>query len=932
MEGGDQEVLPQTISVSDQLEEITMKQDEGDGGGEPSADGSPESKDVESSGGQQNDNTSPVQEVCTDESVNETVANEPETEQTINEDKEKTSDENRKDETFENSLHLDDSINKDTALDSEFSDIESVITKNSSFKLDSVDLSSLVSLEEELVISDKENDIYINETEDGNEDEQPASGIFDGTVDPGSKVTGDGSDSGVEVNGCNSCGRDSSPALMRAFCYNSGGYTSSFGLEDSLTASTATPGASCDSSLISCYSTYEETDDIVTCSTTMMLQVDGDGTSEGGSESSSITSKDARSNSTKSNTNKKAPSGTSRSSSKKRMLTAEAAKINIGSKSKSASPTSTPINTCRPKTIGHQNPGKNPSSASGGAVSKSASRREKISAVMSSSFGAIKSGSQKLSMSGSSTKSSSSSSMSKSVIGTTATLSKARSKDSSMSSSSEGKKDNSSGCSSATVRGKPVRSSSMRSKAISGTDDGRWPSSANKSHSVTPRSRAVVVEGQSRKLSASALTTPLMESKASALEKYATLPRRRRCKSPDIPAPVPIMIETPLRSHSVSRDPSLNRAASLRKQHHQRDGSLNKSLPPYPRRRFHKTVIYHETSSQTALTASDVEKALAGIPVREPAPIDAVETQEQEVQVDRRMEDLQHLESQLKILTENSERQREELTEKERQLEQEKAERLESSQRLLAMLRSAKGDHLEENDTVNTLQALETYLQSSSHVVIKQQQEISELQTLCRTLKRDLEKSLAAQKTLLQQQQELEAESIELQEFLQAEKSTLAEALRDAETEIKGQKQQLSQKESELERQQEECKHLVRISEQRRQENLALQARLCSLEQRSRELLLQQGAAVSGAAVALSGLSSRLDGLVEQLVVSYNISEKDLEVVAALLVSSSAAVGGGSVGGGGDGGGGAGRESAVSRMMEQACLSKIFSAFTNTVL
>jgi mevalonate kinase len=112
-----------------------------------------------------------------------------------------------------------------------------------------------------------------------------------------------------------------------------------------------------------------------------------------------------------------------------------------------------------------------------------------------------------------------------------------------------------------------------------------------------------------------------------------------------------------------------------------------------------------------------------------------------------------------------------------------------------------------------------------------------------------------------------------------------------------------------------------------RQENLALQARLCNLEQRSRELLLQQGAAVSGAAVALSGLSSRLDGLIEQLVLSYNISEKDLEVVAALLVSSSAA--GGSSGGGG---GGAGCELAVSRMMEQAFLSKIFSAFTNTIM
>jgi len=46
------------------------------------------------------------------------------------------------------------------------------------------------------------------------------------------------------------------------------------------------------------------------------------------------------------------------------------------------------------------------------------------------------------------------------------------------------------------------------------------------------------------------------------------------------------------------------------------------------------------------------------------------------------------------------------------------------------------------------------------------------------------EKSLAAQKTLLQQHQDLEAESMELQEFMQAEKTTLSDALRDAESEI----------------------------------------------------------------------------------------------------------------------------------------------------
>ena len=432
-------------------------------------------------------------------------------------------------------------------------------------------------------------------------------------------------------------GRDCSPALLRAFSSNSGGYASSCGgLEDSLTASTATPAASCDSSLISCYSTYEDTEEIVTSSTTMMIQVDGDGTSEGGSESSSVTSKDARSTSARNGANKKVPSGASRVSSKKRTLAAEETKTNASSpssKSKSASPTATPVNSPRSKPSSHPASAscKTPSNVGNGTTGRSnpQSRREKVSPAMTSSCGAIKTSSHKLT-SGSSTKSSSSSSMSKSICGTMVGVSKVRSKDSSLSSSSESKKDHP-----GTAKGRGTKASSVRNKVIGGTDDGRWPSSANKQHSVTPRSRGgSVIEGQSRKFnlnSSSIASSSFMESKASALEKYATLPRRRRCKSPD----VSITMETPLRSLSVSRDPSLNRAASLRKQHRLREGSsLNKSLPPYPRRRFPaKTVIYHETSSQTALTAEDVENALTGVPVRELGPLDAVETHEQEVQV-----------------------------------------------------------------------------------------------------------------------------------------------------------------------------------------------------------------------------------------------------------------------------------------------------------
>lgn len=65
--------------------------------------------------------------------------------------------------------------------------------------------------------------------------------------------------------------------------------------------------------------------------------------------------------------------------------------------------------------------------------------------------------------------------------------------------------------------------------------------------------------------------------------------------------------------------------------------------------------------------------------------------------------------------------------------------------------------------------------------------------------------------------------------------------------------------------------------------------KLNAVERRSRELLLTQGAAVSGAAVALSGLGTRLEGLVDQLITSYSISVKDLEVIfhhlALLFVS-----------------------------------------------
>lgn len=76
----------------------------------------------------------------------------------------------------------------------------------------------------------------------------------------------------------------------------------------------------------------------------------------------------------------------------------------------------------------------------------------------------------------------------------------------------------------------------------------------------------------------------------------------------------------------------------------------------------------------------------------------------------------------------------------------------------------------------------------------------------------------------------------------------------------------------------EQCTHLVRISEQRRQENMSLQAKLRVMENKSRELLQQQETTVSSAVVGLSGLGSRLDSLLDKLVKSYSISDIDIEV------------------------------------------------------
>jgi len=631
--------------------------------------GGGDSEDVEDGSGQRHGNTLETHKTCCEEQedLDETITNENISDYVMNQSKEEPLNVSCTGGDLKDTLNGLDVTKR--CFESEMKDSEPlkkqvVNTTDSLCRLESVDLRNVVNLEEGLVICEKEKNMHLLDNDDteaphnnGNEAKVNALDMLNirvtensefQVVETSSKLVGDGSDSGVEVSGCTSYGgRESSLALLRAFNSNSGVYISSCGgPEDSLTASTATPAASCDSSLISCYSTYEETEDIVTSTTTMMLPADGDGTSEGGSESSSVAGKDVRRSNLKNGSSKRVTPGSVRVSAKTRTPDTEVTKSSsssVSSKVKSASPTATPVNSSRPKAtlLHHQTPitGKTLSNVGtatairSSATSTTSHKHEKVPLTMTTSCGTIKSSFQKSSTTGSSAKSSSSS-LSKCVCGNTVSFTKGHAKEIFLSVGPEGRRDAVSV--STPGKGKGTRNSTnIRSKVIGGTDDGRWPSSASKTHSLTSRSRgSSVVDGQPRKLnvsgSSSLVSTSSMESKATALEKYATLPRRRRCKSPEIQT----TLEKTVRSHSVSRDPSLNRAASLRKQHHQKEGSiLNKSLPPYPRRKYRaRTVIYHETGSQTVLTATDLERAEAGLPVKQSGPLDVVETQHQEVQ------------------------------------------------------------------------------------------------------------------------------------------------------------------------------------------------------------------------------------------------------------------------------------------------------------
>lgn len=424
------------------------------------------------------------------------------------------------------------------------------------------------------------------------------------------------------------------------------------------------------------------------------------------------------------------------------------------------------------------------------------------------------------------------------------------------------------------------------------TDDGRWPSVGGKGN-TTPRNstRATSVAPETLSIK-TRVGTIALEAKASCpLDKYGTLPRRAKERSAED------LKGSGSRSASATRDPNRMTSSLVKKLPSSKQETPTRTMPSYPRllgvtkKLVQKTKIYHETSVQTAITCKDVEDAFSGN--AKDIKVEAVEMCHKHTQSDIRDKEMEKLEEKLKkltseystLMTKHSEKSQL-VTALEQKLLKEREEKLAAqkelqcnSERVLGMLESVHGVPIETGEDCDSLLILESQLQQSGTVLEKKQEEISKLKSICRTLQHDMERSLKNQEELLRQKTELEEESCEMQDFLQAEKASCMDALKDAELEISQLKQSLAQRESEIERQQDECRHLVRIGEQRRQEFLGMQAKYNALESRSKDILLQQGAAVSGASVALSGLGSRLDHLVEQLIASYNISEQDLEDV-----------------------------------------------------
>lgn len=239
-------------------------------------------------------------------------------------------------------------------------------------------------------------------------------------------------------------------------------------------------------------------------------------------------------------------------------------------------------------------------------------------------------------------------------------------------------------------------------------------------------------------------------------------------------------------------------------------------------------MIYHETAVQTALTSHDIDDAFAG--TAKEIHVNAITTANKDIQVDIRDREIERLEERLRQLTGENVKLQQDLEERaqslnaiEQQLARERDEKsamkqelMSNTERVLSMLQLVHAPTHAIPANGDGLLMLESQIQLSEHALEEKQTEINTLRSFCGELQAEMNRSLHVQQSLVEERKCFEKESTELQDFLQDEKTAIVEALKEAETEIEQHRALLKAREQDVERLQDECRHLVRISEQRR--------------------------------------------------------------------------------------------------------------------
>lgn len=363
------------------------------------------------------------------------------------------------------------------------------------------------------------------------------------------------------------------------------------------------------------------------------------------------------------------------------------------------------------------------------------------------------------------------------------------------------------------------------------TEDGRWPSNQLRSTSRPPN-RTVANES----LVIKTKIGPIVLDNNKPADRFSTMPRRQK----KVKSEEDLSEWRSNRSSSTTRD-RMSVSTIVRRFSTRETPNKSNAQPRY-QKSTGKTLIYHEAGIQTAITGQDIDDAFAGNP--KDIQIDAIAKVDRNCQVDIRDREIEMYEERIKMMSAENKTLRQNLVERsqmltsmEQQLMRERDEKdamkkeLQSNtERVLGMLElvqpspttatasasTSSTAELDASGACDSLLMLESQIQLSGHALEQKQTEINTLRKFCSQLQAEMNRSLQVQQNLLEEKKTFEKETSELQDFLQDEKTAIFEALKDAESELEAYQAKLKGKEQEVERLQDECRHLVRISEQRR--------------------------------------------------------------------------------------------------------------------